>query len=430
MQLKHTYSKALLIILILICTHAIRAESKNLTIDFSERFRVVSWDNPVTLDSLKEDGTTFTRHRTSLGLNWKLSKNSEFYFKATNEFRIYFKPEKDFNIHEIFVDNLYLKLRNLFKLPVTLTIGRQNIMMGEGFIILDGNTYDGSRSAFFDAVRADIDLEGSGKISLFGFSAQKRDDFFPVINSRDQLLNENDIRGAGIYYQANIRKNKLDLYFLNKETDINENKTWALIVNTIGTKFNLKLKGNSQITAEAAYQYGSSKGIPIKSYGGHFHFDKVLDNKTFKKITFGGIFLSGEDSCKCKVTAWHPPFSRWPKWSDSYIYTFINEGGIAYWSNINSVYFALKTKLFRNGSLNTSLHLLRSPEKNLTTTFPGGSGNYRGALLMNRLNFKISESFSGHFLWEHFRPGNFYFNGAENYNWIRFELMYRKKIRR
>ena len=135
MELKHTYSKALLIILILIFTHTLVPGSENLTIDFSERLRIISWNNPITLDSSKEEGSTFTRHRTSLGLNWQFMKNGEFYFKATNEFRIYFKPDRNFNVHEIFVDNLYLKLRNLFKLPVTLTIGRQNIIFGEGFIM-------------------------------------------------------------------------------------------------------------------------------------------------------------------------------------------------------------------------------------------------------------------------------------------------------
>lgn len=407
------------------------AEGKNnLTIDFSERFRIVSWDNPVTLDSSKESSNTFTRNRTSLGFKWEASKNMEFYFKATNEFRSYFNPEKDFNVHEIFIDNLYLKIKNIFKLPVTLTLGRQNIFLGEGFIVLDGSTYDGSRSAYFDAVRADIRLKNGGKVSLFNLFAQRMDEFFPVINNRDQLLNENDMMGYGIYYQGKIKKTGLDLYFLNKKTDISDNKSWDLNVNTFGGKVILNLRKKLNLTAESAFQKGTLDNRKINSFGGHFHLDLDIRNRTLKKATIGGVYLAGNTPGDEVIRGWHPPFSRWPKWSDSYIYTLINEGGVAYWSNISSVYMTFLTQLFKKGYLSTTFNFLGAPKIDLSPDFPGGSGRFRGFLLINRLNFSISKTLSGHFLWEHFRPGNFYFNGAESYNWIRFELMYKTKSRR
>ena len=431
MQLKHFISLSMLFFFILLyATPLLANRNDNLTIDFSERFRLVSWDNPITLDSSKEGGTTFTRNRTSLGLKWKFSKRAEIYFKVTNEFRIYFNPDKDFNIHEIFVDNLYFKIHDIFSLPVTLTLGRQNIFLGEGFVVVDGGTYDGSRSIYFDAIRADIDLSNTGKLSIFSLYAQKTDEFLPVINDREQRMNEHDIRGYGFYYQKKINKNNIDLYYLNKKTDIHDNISWSLSVNTFGSKFLLKLNKSTSLTAEAALQSGSSGDIPIRTYGGHFHLDKDLNNNVFKKITIGGVFLSGEDSCKCTIRGWDPPFSRWPKWSESYIYTLIYESGIANWSNISSVYISFVTRLFKKGYLNTTFNILGAPENDLAPDFPGGAGKYRGFLMINRMNFVISKNLTGHFLWEHFKPGNFYFNGAESYNWIRFELMYKTKTRR
>jgi len=434
MQLKHFKYAFLLITFISLLSSPLPAKERNeLTIDFSERFRLVSWDNPITLESSKEGGTTFTRNRTSLGLKWFFSKKAEIYFKITNEFRIYLDPENDFNIHELFVDNLYLKVRNIFNLPVTLTLGRQNVFLGEGFVVLDGSTYDGSRSAYFDAIRADINLRNTGKISLFHLYSQKTDELLPVLNGRDQLMSENDIKGFGIYYQGKIKRTGFDLYFLNKKTDISDNKSWDLRVNTFGGKVILNLRKKLNLTAEFAFQKGTLDGRKISSLGGHFHLDRELGNRLFRKLTIGGVWLSGDDPDSEKLNGWYPPFSRWPKWSDSYIYTFINEGGIAYWSNFSSIYFSLDTRLFRKGSLKTTLHLLGAPVKNKEFPlypFPGGGGNSRGTLILNKLNFSFSKSLTGHFLWEYFRPGNFYFNGAKNYNWIRFELMYKTKTRR
>jgi len=427
MQLKHNLSKAFFILFILSGTLFLRPEGTGITIDFSERFRTVSWDNPITLDPAKEDESTFIRHRTSLGVNWSFSKNAELYFKATNEFRIYFNPEKDFNIHEIFVDNLYLKLKNLFSLPVILTMGRQNIILGEGFIVLDGSTYDGSRSIFFDAVRADIHLKNKNRLSIFSLCSQRTDEFLPILNSRNQLLNQAEIRGTGLYYQGNAGKFTPDIYFLKKKTDIDGNKSWNLSVNTFGTRLSWAIVPGLSLTAEGALQHGKYYGEKVRALGGHFHLDRKLRGKPFRQFTIGGILLSGNKPGDPAIRSWDPPFSRWPKWSESYIYTLINEGGIAYWTNLSSLYVNLITKVFKKGVLSTTLNLFGALEKNTATDFPGGEGRFRGILLINRLNFSLSKHFSGHLLWEHFRPGNFYFSGSHNYNWVRLEIMYRVK---
>jgi len=431
MQLKHFISLSLLFFFILLYATPLSANlNDNLTIDFSERFRLVSWDNPITLDSSKEGSTTFTRNRTSLGLKWKFSKKAEIYFKVTNEFRIYFKPDKDFNLHEIFVDNLYFKIHDIFSMPVTLTLGRQNIFLGEGFVVVDGGTYDGSRSIYFDAIRADINLRNIGEISLFQLYAQKTDELLPVINDREQRMNEHDIRGYGFYYQRKINKNNIDLYYLNKKTDIHDNGSWSLSANTLGTKLSFRLKNNLHLTTEGAIQNGNFENKKIRTFGGHFHLDRDLGNRILKRVIIGGIFLSGNSPGDKIIKGWEPPFSKWPKWSESYIYTLINESGIANWSNISSIYISFVTRIFKKGYLNTTFNILGAPEKNLALDFPGGAGKYRGFLMINRMNFVILKNLTGHFLWEHFKPGNFYFTGAESYNWIRFELMYKTKTRR
>jgi hypothetical protein len=41
------------------------------------------------------------------------------------------------------------------------------------------------------------------------------------------------------------------------------------------------------------------------------------------------------------MEGWDPIFSRWPKWSESFIYTFTRESRPSYWSNMSSLYASL-----------------------------------------------------------------------------------------
>jgi len=118
------------------------AES-NWRLSFSHRSRFVTWDNAIHLNEGAGSASTFTRHRTSLGVTWKPVLNLEIQVKLTNEFRYYFRPEgRDFNLNEVFVDNFYVKWTPSHKLPLVFTLGRQNIILGEGFVVFDPGPMD------------------------------------------------------------------------------------------------------------------------------------------------------------------------------------------------------------------------------------------------------------------------------------------------
>jgi len=124
------------------------------------------------------------------------------------------------------------------------------------------------------------------------------------------------------------------------------------------------------------------------------------------------------------MEGWDPIFSRWPKWSEGYIYTFTRESRAAYWSNLNSVYGSLLFDFGSRANATMTVHRLGA-EKMRPGEFPGGTGHHRGTLFVGWLNFTISKFLSGHFQWDHFRPGDFYAPGADSFNWLRFELMFR-----
>lgn len=424
---------------------------------FAERFRIVSWDNPITLNGDAPEQSTFTRHRTNLSAKWTPSEYVEVFAKITNEFRYYFTPDdREFNIHEIFIDNLYLKWRRAFRMPVTLTLGRQNIMLDEGFVVMDGHPLDGSRSISFNAARADIQLGKRGNLTLFYTYQPETDNILPVINVKDQPLIEQPYEGFGAYYKTRFGKADISLYYIRKNIDPTDTIRSESGINTYGARLQLPLLKDLSITGEAAFQDGwigysspqiqnqstenrsldymeiaadsGSNRMDRSAFGGYFHLDYKI-KRVFPlpdQITFGGIYLSGNDMNTGEYKAWDPLFSRWPKWSESFIYTQIAEGGVAYWSNITSLYAKIGFKINEEINLDIAYHHLGAAEHNQTLSmFPGGSGKTRGDLFITKLIFRLSKNLTGHLLWEGFRPGDFYFDSASGYSWFRFELLYR-----
>ena len=75
-------------------------------ISFSERFRIETWDNAITLSKAANAGTTYDRNRTSLMGQWFPDKQIEATLMLTNEYRYYFAPSTmKFNLNEIFFDH-------------------------------------------------------------------------------------------------------------------------------------------------------------------------------------------------------------------------------------------------------------------------------------------------------------------------------------
>ncbi|MCP4215429.1 MAG: alginate export family protein [bacterium] len=413
-----------LALVLVLCPGILKAEKSESKFKFSflERFRFVGWDYAIGLSEEHSAPFAFTRHKTSLGMVWTPDKNLQVGVKLTNEFRNYLTPDRDFEIDEIIVDQLYVKLKKIGKLPLSLTIGRQNIILGEGFLVLEGHPLDGSRSIYFNAVRADYSFSKNHKLTSFYSIQSETDTALALINDQERALMEWKARGLGFYYTGLFNKTKVESYFLRKETDASDKRPFDVGINAVGARVSLPLGGKFSLTAEGAYQFGDWGGEDMGAMGGYFHLDyKFKNHKFLKTATLGGIYLSGDDPATSKMEGWDPLFSRWPKWSESFIYVLITERGVAYWTNFTSLYVSLSVDIAKNMDFKVAYHRLGAVEENPLAS----NGKTRGGLLVSRLNFKLNKYFSGHFVWEHFKPGSFYPSGAASYNWLRFELAFK-----
>ncbi|MBU2438006.1 MAG: hypothetical protein KKC69_02515 [Acidobacteria bacterium] len=398
---------------------------------FSHRFRFVTWDNPIHLDRNHGSGSTFTRHRTSFSVSYQPADTFSVFFKVTNEFRLYIAPKnRPFNLNELFVDNLSIKSIRPGRLPVELSLGRQNIMLGEGFVVMDGHPLDGSRSIYFNAARLDLFLQENRKLILFCSYQPETDTLLPVLNSRSQTLIEQPEEGIGLYYTEHLGRSVNEAYLIRKNIRATAARPAASRIDTAGGRMTVPVTEGFSLTGEAAYQWGTMDRENRSAFGGIVHLDYETGERLPApgRVTVGGFYLSGDNPSTGGHEGWDPLFSRWPKWSESYILTLMPEydGRVAYWSNISSVYGELVFSITEAVDLSLTFHRLMAPQLPSTlSTFASGSGRTRGNLLVAILNFQMMKGLTGHIRWETFAPGDYYDPGADGFHWLRVELMYR-----
>jgi hypothetical protein len=399
---------------------------------FWERIRQESSDNVASLNDNAADSSAYMRLRTSLGGQWRPNEAWEVNFRLTNENRYYMAPKSDpklkknYGVNEVFVDQLNVKWKNPGTLPLTLTLGRQDLQLGEGFLIFDGGPLDGSRSTYFNGLRLDYALKDKNTLTFFFMRQPKTDTLLPRLNDVKQPLLEQEEQGIGFYYSGQVKKTAFEAYLFRKDTFAGDLLP-AGALHVAGARMVHPFTAALSLTAEAAVQLGTTGDTQRSGLGGYFHLDHK-SGWSFPlpgQLTFGGVYLSGDDPKTARFEGWDAAFSRWPKWSDSFIYLQAKESRVADWSNFISIYGSLVFEPLEKVKLNLTLHKIAAVENTAATALLSGSGKNRGILFIAKITYELSKNLAGHFIWESFKPGNHYFAGADSYTWIRFELFFR-----
>ena len=110
------------------------------------------------------------------------------------------RPGDDFVSTEVFCYVFYLNdFYQLFVKGLSLRLGRQNLIKGEGFLILEGNPWDGSRSIYHNAAVLAYE-RGKSKLELIGIFDPRMDRYLPRINDKHRQLVEWNESALGAYY--------------------------------------------------------------------------------------------------------------------------------------------------------------------------------------------------------------------------------------
>ena len=120
-------------------------------------------------------------------------------------------------------DALNLNFKRIGGSPLSLKVGRQDIIFGNGWLILDGTPLDGSRTIYFDAARATYAAEHIGTtFDLIYLNNDADTDRFPQqLNDAIEDQIEQDEQGVILYARNKslVKDWDLDGYFIYKDND-------------------------------------------------------------------------------------------------------------------------------------------------------------------------------------------------------------------
>ncbi|NQT81707.1 alginate export family protein [bacterium] len=406
------------------------------------RLRGVNFDNiPINTPppGLARGGkNVFFRGRTRIWGELAFSDDAHFQARLVNEFRSYEEGSGsnsyDFPDEYVF-DHLYFDFKNLLDEKLDLRIGRQDLIYGTGKVILDGNPLDGSRTIYFNAIKASLKLD-STVVDILGIYNEAEDDL--AINSQDRdlvgLLGKyaTDMveSGGGIYVKnKSIEKMPLEAYYLFKnESDYKFNIPGApdnpqvfphdLDLHTLGfrlmPKFTESLSGNLEVAGQTGER--GSQDVDGWMVDAKLSYKFPVCEKVSASASVGFYHLSGDDPDTADDEGWNPLWSRWPQYSELYVYGF-DADGAGRWSNVTMPYLGLDVPFSPKASLSLIGGWMMAPEEN-----GPGSGDQRGFLGTAWFKFKLNDTWSGHLLAEIVDPGDYYVVD-DTAHFVRIEFM-------
>jgi hypothetical protein len=439
------------LVIVLATQAAIAGDTTSRPIDYGAhlRFRYVDTDRvtDLGLGSDPDPVRRFFRIRSRFWLRYSLSPTTSAYVKLNNESRIYLECEScDSEFDEVIFENLYVEANRLLGLPLGARVGRQDLFYGDGFLICDGGPLDGSRTAYVNG------LVLSGSIPLWDFDIfavnnPDRDEYLPRVNNKYRKLIEHDEFVAGLMLRRKVDAERafpysFEPYYLFKEESDSEGESR---IHTVGARLGFPVM-MTRLSGEFAYQGGRPAHVilpegslaqrpdtlitqTISAIGGNLTVDLDLDWPMPWKVTGGYIYLSGDDPKTLgKFEAWNPVLSRWPKWSELFIYTLLLEQdiqpmrqGIAHWQNLESPWIGFVMHPDPSIKIEGRYMWLGADESVFYSPRLGGHTR-RGDLYIAKLSWDLKDIAGGHLLFERFVPGDFYAVEAGDATFIRLEL--------
>ncbi|MBN1359957.1 MAG: alginate export family protein [Sedimentisphaerales bacterium] len=424
-----------------------------LQMGLDHRFRTIYAEN---IDTLNDDNAqsiyNFQRYRTRWWAKWILGEDIDFNTRLTWEFRTWADPPRrpqatDFD--EVLFDRFNITLRNMFGMPLTGVIGRQDVILGVGWLMLDGTPLDGSRTIFTDSARFTYDWAAKKtKLDMiYVDNGAKTDRWLKPLGDEHRALTEQDEHGAVLYLtNTSIENVQLEGFFMYKNdnpidsavTNMPAQWTRKAEIYTFGGAIAGTPAERWKYRAEAAIQTGEKSDITsglsagtmrdLEAYGALTNLEYLFNDARSNSLHVGYEYASGDDPATADNEQFDLLWAEWPRWSELYIYTYTNETMIAESTNLHRLNVGHKFKPCKAWEISTDYHALWADEMGQPWN-PGGltlgSSRFRGHLITCWAKYKYGTHIAGHLLGEYLIPGDYYaaVNNDEAF-WLRFNLEY------
>ena len=330
-----------------------------------------------------------------------------------------------------FPDEVILDLANVvyrFNENISLTLGRQTVMFGNGMIFAEGTPFDQGRGSYNDGAVLKIEEKDFYSLSVFVLYDEWKDRTV-FINDRNRRLRSNDTLTAGGYFTIictdwlSLDLYKIFQYIHDKHPLVAERNFAADTSATIFTEGILARftpLNFLEYSLEAAYQSGKDdRKDHLQAYMVDTRLNLKAPEDTFAKPVFGleYTFFSGDKPGSNKYEGWIPVFSQCPLWSEELIPIMIDGN----WTNLHSFRASL------SGAPLPSTNVIFAATKYIADEMSGlnrsNDGNDMGTLLSAEAAYKFNDHLSFLFQLSHFNPGDYFANGHKSF-WGRFEVLY------
>jgi hypothetical protein len=362
-----------------------------------------------------------------------------------------YKNRTGFEQRYVGFDNLALKLTRLFDAPVTLTVGRQDIMLGDPldwWLVMDGTPNEGSWTTYFDAARLTVEAKSIkttfDAIVLVQFT--QPDEWLPTLGrSTSYPVTDQKEKGV-ILYASNksLPDTQVDAYLISKH-DEQQNATVAGVtklcgdngdIYTLGSKITGTPAPQLRYSVEGAYQFGHKQdrvaGVAasrdLRAFGGKGRLTYLFKDAWNNQLSLNAEYLSGDDpSTAGRDEMFDVLWGRWPLWSELYIYSMIYETGgrIAQMNNLARIGPAWTFTPVKGTTVNLAYNALFAPEATPTRAAApalfSGRGHFRGDHVQLWVKRQFNKHLSGHLWAECVWQGDFYTH-REMLTFLRAEL--------
>jgi len=213
---------------------------------------------------------------------------------------------------KILLDLAYIKVADIMTPGLTLTVGRQEIQIGEGLVVgsrynifnyIEGNTRIAAKDLglqkAFDAIRVDYEMSAA-PVNICVFMA-KIDE---TITADTGLDKDTNLFGLSLLYNAD--NFTVEPYYVMKNVlHLDENLSTAGVRAT----GSIPVFGGIALKGEFAKQFGEdSAGKDYKGWAGYVGADYAFDTNMNPTMSIGYSYFSGATSTDTDIKHWKPVY--------------------------------------------------------------------------------------------------------------------------
>lgn len=291
-------------------------------------------------DNNNTDHADLFRTKGSLWADFKATDDVTARIKLTNQtWGEGVDPYLDNKSNKVFLDNAYVNVKNMFGLPVEGTFGRQDVIYGTGFAILDGQSQFASTSIYFDGVKLRWNL--TDQLMLDGMYLKSKEN--TMYNYTATGGYSGDDQTLSGFYLTNkkcaITGMQQEFYALNRLDEKIKKDIWMY-----GVRLSDKLANGIDYSLEGAIQRGDANATQDQdAWGTKMEAGYTFTAMDWKpRVYLGYAFMSGDESSSAGDSEqWDVFYGGWPQWGDLLAWKYLNLPATA--NSLKGVYGSYNT---------------------------------------------------------------------------------------